>query len=409
MCKVELLSPVSDRVSLRAAIQAGADAVYFGCKQLNMRALARNFELSELPVIVDICHENNVKAYLTLNTIIYDDELTTLRKMLDVANESGIDAVIAWDFSVISEARKRAIPIHISTQASVSNYESVQFFAELGAVGINLARELSIEQIKRIIRKIKRDKLNVDIEVFCHGAMCVSISGRCFISQEIFRKSANRGKCIQPCRREYVVRDVTDGRELLLGPDYIMSPKDLCTLPILDKLIASGIKRLKIEGRNRNAEYVKVVTECYRRAIDAINANEFDDKLVGELMEKLRSVYNRGLHTGFYLGVPTADDFSRDYGSVATHEKNYVGFVQKFYKKINVAEIKIETGVLKIGDKIIVQGLKTGVVEQIIESMEIEHKPITRVEKGQAVGVKCRTVLRPNDRVFVIRQKGQKR
>ncbi len=405
MCRVELLSPASDRVSLTAAIRAGADSVYFGVKQLNMRATAKNFELSELPVIVKICHDNNVKAYLTLNTIVYDDELTVLNKILDVSESCNVDAIIAWDFAVISEARNRNIPVHISTQASVSNYEALKFFAKQGAVSVNLARELSIERVKKIIDNVNRDGLNVDIEVFCHGAMCVSISGRCFMSQEIFRKSANRGECIQPCRREYLVCDTVDGHHLIVGQDYIMSPKDLCTLRIIDKLIAIGVKRLKIEGRNRNAEYVKVVTECYRRAIDAIAAGKFDNLLVESLIRKLKTVYNRGLHTGFYLGVPTADDFSREYGSVATEEKHYVGFVQKFYKRINVAEIKIETGELTIGDRIMIQGPTTGVVEQTVGSMEIEHQPIQCVKKGQAVGIKSEYVLRPNDRVFVIRQK----
>ena len=405
MGKVELLSPVSDRVSLRAAIQGGADSVYFGVKQLNMRALAKNFELSELPVVVDICHQNGVRAYLTVNTVVYDNELSVLEKILDVAARNGIDGIIAWDFAVIRAARRKGLDVHISTQASVSNYEALKFFVEMGAVSVNLARELSISQIRLITENVRRDGLKVDIEVFCHGAMCVSISGRCFMSQELFRKSANRGECIQPCRREYLVRDVIDGREMILGTDYIMSPKDLCTIPILDRLIASGITRLKIEGRNRNAEYVKVVTESYRRAIDAVESGEFNSELADKLISELQKVYNRGLHTGFYLGVPTADDFSYDYGSVASMEKRYVGFVRKFYKRIGVAEIKVETGALCVGDRIMVQGPTTGVVEQIVESMEIEHKPVTRVEKGQAVGVKSKEVFRPNDKVFVVREK----
>ncbi len=405
MGKVELLSPVSDRVSLQAAIQGGADSVYFGVKQLNMRALAKNFELSELPVVVDICHQNGVRAYLTVNTVVYDNELSVLEKILDVAARNGIDGIIAWDFAVIRAARRKGLDVHISTQASVSNYEALKFFVEMGAVSVNLARELSISQIRLITENVRRDGLKVDIEVFCHGAMCVSISGRCFMSQELFRKSANRGECIQPCRREYLVRDVIDGREMILGTDYIMSPKDLCTIPILDRLIASGITRLKIEGRNRNAEYVKVVTESYRRAIDAVESGEFNSELADKLISELQKVYNRGLHTGFYLGVPTADDFSYDYGSVASMEKRYVGFVRKFYKRIGVAEIKVETGALCVGDRIMVQGPTTGVVEQIVESMEIEHKPVTRVEKGQAVGVKSKEVFRPNDKVFVVREK----
>src|SRR3989344_2768683 len=267
----ELIAPAGNWPMLIAAIKAKADAVYFGVKQLNMRMTANNFELSELKKVVSECHKNKVKAYLTLNSIIYDDEIEKLKKILTEAKKAKIDAVIAWDFSVLKEANKLKIPIHLSTQASVSNYESAEYYyKKFNVESITLARELSLEQIKEIIKKIKQNKLKLKIETFIHGAMCVSISGRCFLSQEIFNKSANRGECLQPCRRLYKITDVEEGFELDLGQDYILSPKDLCAIEIIDKLIKSGINAFKIEGRNRSSEYVKVATECYREAIDAI-------------------------------------------------------------------------------------------------------------------------------------------
>src|SRR3989338_11355085 len=266
-----LIAPAGNWPMLMAAIKARADAVYFGVKQMNMRMTANNFELSELKKVVSECHKNKVKAYLTLNTIIYDDEIEKLRKILTEAKKAKIDAVIAWDFSVLKEANKLKIPIHLSTQASVSNYESVEYYyKKFNAERITLARELSLEQIKNIIKKIKQNKLKLKIETFIHGAMCVSISGRCFLSQEIFNKSANRGECLQPCRRKYIVYEPEDKYKLALGENYIMSPKDLCALPFIDKLIEAGINAFKIEGRNRSPEYVKTVTEVYRKAIDAV-------------------------------------------------------------------------------------------------------------------------------------------
>lgn len=270
--KPELLSPVQDLVSLKAAIDAGADAVYFGIKELNMRQGAKNFELKELKKIIDICHKNKVKAYLTLNTIVYDNEISRVKEILRKIKKLKIDAVIAWDFSVINEANKLGIPMHISTQASISNFEAIKTLKKnfKNITSVNLARELSLEQIKYIIKKLKKERIKVDIEVFVHGAMCVSVSGRCFMSQEIFGKSANRGECLQPCRRKYILKDIEEDHELELGEEYVMSPKDLCTIEIIDKLIEAGINSFKIEGRNRSPEYVKVVTESYREAIDAV-------------------------------------------------------------------------------------------------------------------------------------------
>lgn len=393
---VELLSPVQDFVSLQAAIRAGADAVYFGVKELNMRAKANNFEINALDKVVNLCHENKVRAYLVLNTIIYNNEINKVRKILEKAKKAGVDAIIAWDFSVISEANKLGLPVHLSTQASIANFEALKTlknsFSNIEQVV--LARELSLEQIAHIIKKLKKEKINVGIETFVHGAMCVSVSGRCFLSQEIFGKSANRGKCLQPCRRKYFVRDVEDDHEFELGEDYVLSPKDLCALPFLDKLIKAGITSFKIEGRNRSPEYVKTVTEVYREAID----NPQVDKNI--LMEKLKTVYNRDFSTGFYMGKPLTEWTDAD-GSKATKRKVYVGVVKKFYKKLSVAEVMVEAHAIKIGDDLMVQGKKTGIFEQKLQSMQVEHKEINSLEKG-LVGIKFEKAARPNDKIFVI-------
>jgi len=393
--KSELLSPVQDFVSLKAAIDAGADAVYFGVKELNMRIGAKNFELKDVHKVIEMCHKNKVKAYFTLNTVIYDSEIGRVRKILQKLKKENIDAVIAWDFSVVNECSKLKIPVHLSTQASVSNFEAIKALKSKfkNIKRVNLARELSLEQIKNIINGMKKNKLNVEIETFIHGAMCVSVSGRCFLSQEIFGKSANRGECIQPCRRKYVIKDVEEEHEFELGDDYIISPKDLCTIEIIDKLIKVGIDAFKIEGRNRSPEYVKVVTECYREGID----KGFSKRLLA----KLKTVYNRGFSTGFYLGKPM-NEWAGVYGSKATKKKVYIGKVLNYYKNVRVAEILLETDSLELGQNIMFQGNKTGVVEQNVKSMEIKNKKINKAKKGQKVGVKTNKKIRQNDKVFLI-------
>jgi putative protease len=387
--KPELLSPVQDFVSLQAAISAGADAVYFGLKDFSMRAKAKNFTLAELKRVVSLCHKANIKAYLALNTIIYENELSKIKKILKKVKEAKVDAIHAWDMAVVKEALKLKIPVHLSTQASVSNSEAAKSYKKLGIKRIILARECSLKQIKEIKKNVK----GLEIETFVHGAMCVSISGRCFLSQEIFKKSANRGECLQPCRRKYLIKDVEEGHELELGRDYIMSPKDLCALPFIDKLIKAGVDALKIEGRNRSPEYVKEVTEAYRKAIDS----GYDVSL----LEKVKRVYNRGFSSGFYLGLPTNDDWTKLYGSKAKQKKVYVGIVKHFYKKIKVAEVKVESNGLKVGDKLMIQGNKTGVFSQKLRSMEVNHKKIDKIKKG-LVGVKFDKVVRANDKVFVV-------
>lgn len=390
--KPELISPVQDFTSLRAAIDAGADAVYFGLKDLSMRAKAKNFNISELKKITELCHKNKVKAYLALNTIIYENEIKKIKEILKKVKQAKIDGVHAWDMSVVKEALRLKIPVHLSTQASVSNSEAALFYKKLGVKRIILARECSLQQIKEIKKKVK----GLEIEVFVHGAMCVSVSGRCFISQFLFNKSANRGECLQPCRRQYFIEDIEEGHRLKLGKDYVMSPKDLCALPFIDRLKKAKIDAFKIEGRNRSPEYVKEVTETYRTAIDK-GYNK-------ALLDKVKSVYNRGFSSGFYFGLPTDDDWAKSYGSTAKTRKVYAGKILHFYNKINVAEVSIEAHELKKGDKIIVQGQTTGVFEQKLKSMEINHKKTDKAKKGKVIAIKLEKKARANDKLFIIKK-----
>ncbi|MEE9525360.1 MAG: peptidase U32 family protein [Candidatus Woesearchaeota archaeon] len=389
---VELISPAGDWISLKAAIDAKADAVYFGLKEFSMRAKAKNFELKELKNVVEECHKNKVKAYLTLNTIIYENELDKVKKILKEVKKAKVDAIHAWDMSIINEALKLKIPVHLSTQASVSNSEAAKFYKKLGVERIILARECSLEQIKKIKKEVK-----IEIEVFIHGAMCVSISGRCFISEFEFGKSANRGECLQPCRREYTIED-EEGKKLKLSNNFVMSPKDLCALPFIEKL--KFVDAFKIEGRNRSPEYVKAVTEVYREAID----KKLTNTKIKKLMDKLKTVYNRGFSSGFFLGRPLPKDFINVYGSKATTKKVYVGKVLHYYGKIKVAEIKVESNGLKVGDNLMIQGPTTGVYEQKLKSMEIKHKKVKQIKKG-SVAVKLDSIVRKNDQVYIIEKK----
>ena len=398
MKKPELLSPVAGWPALRAAVSAGADAVYFGVKEFNMRANARNFSLAELPKVTKFCHENKVKAYLALNTIIYENELAKIKKILKKAKAAKIDAVILWDMAVLQEAKKLKLEVHLSTQASVSNSSAAEFYRKQGVKRIILARECSLKQIKEIKKNSK-----IEIETFIHGAMCVSVSGRCFLSQEIFGRSANRGDCIQPCRRKYVITDAEENHNLVLGKDYVMSPKDLCALPFIDKLVKAGITSFKIEGRNRSPEYVKAVTEVYRGAIDDYFAKKLTSRGISNYIKKLKEVYNRQFSSGFFLGIPAAKDFTHTYGSRATKRKKYVGIVENYYKKVGAAMIKLEAGAIKEGDILLVEGNKTGVVEETASSMEIAKKKVKKANKGSSVGIKTKNQLRKNDKVYVIK------
>ncbi len=385
--KFELLAPAGDFPSMIAAVESGADAVYFGLKEFNMRDAAKNFSISDLDRIAEICGKD-VKKYLTLNTIIYDDELNRLESVFKKI-KGKVDAVICWDFSVIKLCNKYKIPFHVSTQASVSNTETAEFYKKLGAERIVLARELNLEQIKKISRI-------VDVECFIHGAMCVSVSGRCFTSQFLCGKSANRGKCLQFCRRSYIVKD-EEGNELKLENNKVMSAKDLCTLPFIEDLKKAGIKSFKIEGRNRNPEYVMAVVSVYRGALDR--------KLTGDEIKKslgrLKLVYNRGFSSGFYLGLPTADDFSKSEDGEAGERKVVLGSVIHYWPKVGVAAIKLTAHELNAGEEIYIIGERTGVSRAKVDFMEIEHKRISKAGKGTVVGIKT-SKCRKGDSVYLI-------
>jgi len=386
--KYELLAPAGDFPMLVTAIKAGADAIYFGLKEFSMRQSARNFTIKDLDKIERICKPRNIKRYLTLNVIIYDNEIKRIDKILKKIKNK-VDAIICWDLSVIQLCKKHKIPFHISTQASVANIESAKFYKNLGAERIVLARELNLKQIKKISRKI-------NIETFIHGAMCVSISGRCFMSQFLFNKSANRGQCIHPCRRSYIVKDKQEGYELEVENDKIMSAKDLCTLPFIEKLKKAGIKTFKIEGRNRDSRYVDTVVRVYRKALD----KKLTKAEIKEAIEKLKKVYNRSFSSGFYLGVPTSDDFAKIEHSAATEKKHFVGKINHYFPKIQVATIKLVSE-LKVGDKIVVIGKTTGLEKAKVERLEIKNKSVEKAKKSQEIGLKL-PLVRKNDQVYKI-------
>ncbi len=390
MKKYELLAPAGDFSMLTAAVNAGADAVYFGLKEFSMRAKAGNFTIKDLDEIEKICKSKSVKKYLTLNTIIYNSELKTIEKIIQKV-KGKVDAIICWDFAVINFCRKYQIPFFISTQASVSNIESAKFYKQIGAKRIILARELNLKQIKEISKII-------DIETFCHGAMCVAVSGRCFTSQFLFNKSANRGECLHPCRRSYTVKD-DEGNELKVNNSRIFSAKDLCTLPFIEKMKKAGIKAFKIEGRNRDARYVEAVVRIYKKALD----KKLSKKEIAESMKELEKIYNKGYSSGFYLRTPTSDDFAKMEHSASQEKKHFVGKVIHYFDNVGVAAIKLVSE-LKIGDEIVVIGKTTGIVKSKINSIQMNRKQIQKAKKGNEVGIKIPKV-RINDEVYIIKKR----
>jgi putative protease len=405
MKKPELLAPIQDYMSLSAAVNNGADAVYFGIKGFNMRAGAKNFTLKDLPKISRIAKESNVKTYLAINTIIHQEELKKIEKILKKVKEADIDAVICWDPAVIQMAKELKMEVHISTQASVANSEAVNLYKKIGAKRVVLARECSLEQIKKI-----KKETTVEIEVFIHGAMCVSISGRCFLSQFLHGKSANRGECQQPCRRKYLIKEIRGEKELEIGEDYVLSPKDLCTLSFIEKILEVDVDCLKIEGRNRSPEYVATVTRAYRTIIDFYyenktkkNFKENFAKLKKELLKKLKTVFHRGQSSGFYMNKPLNDWVKGD-GNQATETKERIGVVAHYYKKIGVAEILIQgRKTIKIGDELFFQGPSTGSLRNKIISLEIEHKAVKMAKEGDKVATKTTSPVRKNDVVFLVK------
>jgi len=387
--KIELLAPVGNFKCLVAAIKAGADAVYFGLKEFNMRDSARNFTIKDLKKINEMCKKAKIKKYLTLNTIIYNNELSRLEVIFKQI-KGKVDAIICWDHSVIELCKKYKVPFHVSTQASVANSQAARFYKKLGAKRIVLARELDLEQIKKISKIIPT-------EVFIHGAMCVSVSGRCFTSQFLFGKSANRGKCMHPCRRSYRVID-EEGNELKLENSRVMSAKDLCTLPFIEKLKQSGISSFKIEGRVREPEYVYTVTKVYRQALD----KKLDKKELEKALEDLKKVYNREFSSGFYLKLPTADDFTKSESGAASEKKKVIGKILGYWDKIGVAHVKLYANkTLKVGDEIIVSGNTTFFKTQI-QDIEVNHKKVK--ETKEECGIKL-PKCRKNDEIYLVIKK----
>jgi len=393
--KYELLAPVGNFPMLVAAVNAGADAIYFGLKDFSMRANARKFSLNDLPKIKEICNSSSrkPKIYLTLNTIIYNEEIPKLEKIIKKV-KGQVNAIICWDMAVIQLCKKYKIPFHISTQASVSNVESAQFYKKLGAERIVLARELNLKQIKKI-SKIK----GLEIECFAHGAMCVAVSGRCFTSQFLFNRSANRGECLHPCRRSYEIKDLQEGYKLKLENNKVMSAKDLCTLPFIEKLKDAGIKVFKIEGRNRDPRYVDVVVRAYRKALDA----KLTTKEIKKILAELKKVYNKEFSSGFYLRLPTKEDFAKIEHSAAKEKKHFIGRIAHYFKNLNVATIKLVSPI-KLNEKICIIGKTTGVINSKIDSMHIKNKSVKKAIKGQEVGIKVPKYVRKNDEVYVIKE-----
>ena len=403
--KIEIMSPVGSYESLMAAIQAGADAVYFGVGNLNMRARSSiNFSLEDLQKISEICQKNHVLTYLTVNTIIYNSEIEEMNKIVDAAKENNISAIIASDLSVIQYARQQNVEVHISTQCNITNIEAVRFFSQFADVMVT-ARELSLKQVKEIIQQIEEQNICgpsgnlVRIEVFAHGALCMAVSGKCYLSLHNFGYSANRGACLQPCRRAYHVYDVDNEVEAIVDEKYIMSPKDLCTIGFLDKVVEAGVGVLKIEGRGRSPEYVKIVTQCYKEAANAVIDGHYNEELVNRLMEKLKSVYNRGFWDGYYLGRKLGE-WTQRYGSQAKMVKVYIGKVTNFFSKLQVAEIKVEANSLLKGDKILVIGPTTGVYESQISEVRVDLKETEEVKKGTFCSIPTTAVIRKNDKVY---------
>lgn len=401
MKKPELIAPAGSWPALRVAIEAEADSVYFGVIGDNMRAKADNFEIKDLKNIVNLCHKNNVKSYLTLNAVVYDLEFKKLRKILKEAKKSKIDAIIAFDMFVIQEANKLKIPVHMSTQASISNTKAAEYFYKnLDVKRIVLARELNLSQIK----EIKKSLPKLEIETFVHGAMCMAISGRCLLSQDSFNKSANRGLCLQNCRHGYIVKDLEDDIELEINNNFIFSSKDLCTISFIDKLIDAKIDCFKIEGRNKSPEYVKIVVESYREAIESYFSGEYNETLIKKLIKKLKTVYHRDFYGGYYLGKKIKDWQTAEHAENKAKKVKYnLGIVENYYAKVKAAAIKLQATDLKIGEEIVIIGNKTGVLMQKVDSMQRNNKVIKKAKQGELIAVLVNKQVKKGDKIFVLR------
>lgn len=403
--RIELMAPAGGFDSMQAAIDAGADSIYFGVEQLNMRAKSSiNFTLDDLEEIANRCSEKNVRTYLTLNTIVYDHDLSIIKTLLNRAKEAKITAVIASDQAVIHYAKTIGVEVHISTQLNITNIETVKFYS-LFADTMVLSRELSLGQVKKIADAIETEKVIgpggklVELEIFGHGALCMAVSGKCYMSLHTQNSSANRGACVQNCRRKYKVVDIEDGHELEIDNEYIMSPKDLCTLNFVDQVIDTGVKVLKIEGRARAPEYVSKVIGTYREAIDAYYDGEFDQEKVAIWMNQLETVYNRGFWSGYYLGQELGE-WSDKPGSLATKKKVYLGKGVHYFSKAKIAHFKIESQTVSVGDSILITGPTTGVIETTLSAIRVEDVSVEKAERGADITFELDQVIRPSDKIY---------
>ncbi len=402
--KPELLVGIADFTCAIAAVKNGADAVYFGVKGYNMRDLGTNFTEKELAKLMKYLHENKVKGYLALNTIIFEEELKKVEKIILAAKKASVDAVILSDMGVLAVAKKHKMKIFLSTQASVSNSLALKEFATLGVSRIILARELNLKQIKAVKRGAMKSK--VEVECFIHGAMCISVSGRCFLSHDLFGRSANRGECLQPCRRAFFLDGTApnyEKKEVYLDGDTILSAKDMKTIDFLDKVIDTGVDSLKIEGRTKPSDYVAGVTKCYREAIDAVSDGTFSKEKVAHWNRELEKVYNREFSEGFFNKIPDGNDLARGQGSFQKQKRVQVGIVVNYYAKVQVAEIKVIDDI-KLGDKLVIEGITT-FIEQTLDSMQVHHKNVSSAKKGDLVGIKTSERVRINDKVFALRER----
>ena len=405
----EIMAPVGSRESLAAAIQAGADSIYFGIEKLNMRAhSASTFTIDDLREIAATCNEHGIKTYLTVNTIIYNEDIALMHEIVDAAKEAGISAVIASDVAVMTYCNKIGQEVHLSTQLNISNVEALKFYAQFADVVV-LARELNMDQVAEVHRLAEEQNIcgpsgePIRIEMFCHGALCMAISGKCYLSLDNANRSANRGECIQLCRRSYTVTDNETGTQLKIDNKYVMSPKDLKTVRFIDKMMKSGVRVFKIEGRARGPEYVYTVVKCYKEAIQSVIDGTFTEEKKDEWDERLATVFNRGFWDGYYLGQKLGE-WNKNYGSCATEKKVYVGKGIKYFSKLGVAEFAIEAADFKKGDKLLITGPTTGVIYMTADEIRYDLNPVDEALKGQRVSMPVPAKVRPSDKLFKLEQ-----
>ncbi len=407
----EIMAPVGSWESLTAAWQGGADAIYFGIEGLNMRSQSSvNFSLDDLHTIAQWCHEHGMKSYLTVNTVVYDEDLSYMERIIDAAHDAGISAIIASDMAAMDYARRHNVEVHISTQVNVSNSRAVRYYARLADVMV-LARELNMDQVAAIHRCIEQEGITgphgelVRIEMFCHGALCMAISGKCYLSLHQAGASANRGACRQVCRRSYIVTDRDTGDELAVDGKYIMSPKDLKTIHFINKMMDAGVRVFKIEGRARGPEYVRTVASCYNEAINAVLNGTYDRERINTWNERLARVFNRGFWDGYYLGQRLGE-WTEKYGSSATRVKVYAAKGVRYFDRIGVAEFLMEAGELHLGDEILIIGPTTGAVPMQVEEIRVNLKPVEKAVKGDSFSIKTDTKIRPSDRLYIWKPTG---